>query len=104
MEIEIFEERENPLLLRREMKFRVIHEKGSEKVSDLREKISALLNLDMDKFVIQNVMSSYGKSESVGFLKVYESRDRMFQIEARYVLRKNGFISEEKEGKQKEGG
>lgn len=97
MKIEIVKERENPLLERREIEFRVIHEKGSPKLEDVRKKIAADLNLKKYIFVIHGLHSAYGMNESLGFLKIYKTKKRMEQVEHRYVLKRNGLIEEEKE-------
>ena len=102
MKIEILNEKENPLLERKEMEFKVIHDKGSPKLDEVRKKISANLNLKNDFFVIHGLHSTYGMSESEGFLKIYETKERMEQIENKYVLIRNGLMEVEKKGEKVE--
>jgi len=96
MKIEILAEKENPLLGRREIKFRVIHDKGSEKIPEMRKRIAAELTLAEDRFVIQNVKTQVGLQESHGLLKIYNTPERMKQVEHKYVLIKNGLAEPEK--------
>ncbi len=95
MEIQIIEEKENPLLERREVQLRVIQDAGSPKISDLRKKIAAQLSLDEALFVVQHVNSEYGMNESRCMLKIYNSEERLKAVEAQHVLKKNGLVEVE---------
>lgn len=95
MEVEILEEKENPLLKRKEIRFRVFHY-GNPTPSrkEVREKLIAMLNADKNTFVLDRLVSSFGREVSDGFGKVYESTEAMLSIEQEHVLRKN-FSEEE---------
>jgi len=95
MKIEIQEEKENLLLERKEVYFKVIPETGSEKYEDVREKIAAMLDLDKNTFVIQYMKPQFGKKEYRGFLKIYKDEKNMRSIEENYVLKRNGLMGEE---------
>lgn len=95
MEIQVLEERLNPLLERREVQVRVIQDAGSPKIGELRKKIAAQLSLDESLFVVQHVNAEYGMNESRCMLKIYKTEDRLRKVEAEHVLKKNGFIEEE---------
>ena len=92
MEIQIIEEKDNPLLERKEIQLRVIQDAGSPKISDLRKKIAAQLSLDENLFVVQRVYAEYGMNESRCVLKIYNSEERLKAVEAVHVLRKNGLV------------
>ncbi|HDN81741.1 MAG: 30S ribosomal protein S24e [Methanomicrobia archaeon] len=94
MKIEIQEEKENPLLERKEVYFKFIPETGSEKYEDVRERIAAMLDLDKNTFVIQYMKSQFGKREYRGFLKIYKDEKNMRSIEENYVLKRNGLMGE----------
>jgi len=94
MEIQILEEKDNPLLERKEIQLRIIQDAGSPKIVDLRNKIAAQLSLDGNLFVVQKVYAEYGMNESRCMLKVYNSEDHLKAVEAAHVLRKNGFLKE----------
>lgn len=89
MEIQILEEKDNPLLDRKEIQLRIIQDAGSPKIADLRKKIGAQLSLDGSLFVVQNIYAEYGMNESRCLLKVYNSNERLKEVEAGHVLRKN---------------
>jgi small subunit ribosomal protein S24e len=92
MEIQILEEKENPLLERKEIQLRVIQDAGSPKISDLRKKIAAQLSLDEPLFVVQHVIAEFGMNESRCMLKIYRTKERLKDVEAEHVLRKNGLM------------
>ena len=92
MEIQILEEKENPLMERKEIQLRVIQDAGSPKISDLRKKIAAQLSLPESLFVVQHLYAEYGMNESRCTLKVYTSEERLKTVEAEHVLRKNGLV------------
>lgn len=101
MKIEILSEKENPLLERREVKFKVIHDRGSDKIPEIRKRIAAELTLAEDRFVVQNVRTQAGLPESHGLLKIYKTPERMKQVEHKYVLIKNGLMEPEKKETEK---
>ncbi len=92
MEIEIIEEKDNPLMERKEMNLRIIQDAGSPKIVDLRKKIAAQFSLNESLFVVQQILPEYGMNESHCLLKVYDSEDRLRLVEANHILRKNGFL------------
>lgn len=102
MDIEIINEKENPLLERKEIAIKVIHPSGSPKFGEIRSKMAAIKDLDNDKFVLQSVKALYGASESTAEVRVYLSNDRMMNVEQMFVLKKNGHIVE-KSGDDEDG-
>lgn len=94
MEIQILEEKDNPLLERKEIQLRIIQDAGSPKISELRKKIAAQLSLDEALFVVQNVYAEYGMNESRCMLKIYTTKERLKVVEAYHTLRKNGLVKE----------
>lgn len=99
MEIQILEEKDNPLLARKEIQLRIIQDAGSPKIADLRKKIAAQLSLDESLFVVQHVCAEYGMNESRCLLKAYSSEERLKAVEADHVLRKNGLLEVSNEAK-----
>jgi small subunit ribosomal protein S24e len=99
MEIQILEEKDNPLLDRKEIQLRIIQDAGSPKIADLRKKIAAQLSLDESLFVVQHVCAEYGMNESRCLLKAYNSKERLKAVEADHVLRKNGLVEVAHEAK-----
>ncbi len=94
MEIEILEEKENPLLRRVELKVRVSHNGATPRRAEVREKIIALKDASHDRVVLHRLHSRFGARESIAYVKIYESREAMLSVEQEHILRKN-FSEEE---------
>ena len=92
MEIQILEEKDNPLMERKEIQLRVIQDAGSPKLNEVRKKIAAQLSLDESLFVIQHMYAEFGMNESRCMLKIYNTKERLKVVEAAHVLKKNGLL------------
>ena len=97
MELEIINERDNPLFNRKELNVKIIHDGGTPKVSEVRDKLSALKSFKLDSFVVRSIETGYGKEESIGKVFVYSDPKNMMKIEQQYILKRNGLIEEKKE-------
>lgn len=103
MEIEIIEERENPLLERRELTVKVTHDAATPPRDAVREKLIALLNAGKDTVILGSLKSKFGVRESIAAVKVYKTKERALQVEPRHALEKNSLIEKaKKEEKPKE--
>ena len=90
MEIDIFEEKENKLFNRKEIKFYVDYDgEATPKVLDIKSKLVALLNTKKDLIVVDNVQPHYGEPKAIGYAKVYDTVDDLKYIEAKHVIAKN---------------
>ncbi len=109
MKVEITKERENQLLRRKEIFFRLSHEE--EGVSPSREEarnaLIKALKCSPNLLVIDKMGTEFGKRETVGYAKVYESDERLKEIEREHIIERNfsGSSGKEKsEGKVREEG
>ncbi|MBC7109472.1 MAG: 30S ribosomal protein S24e [Archaeoglobi archaeon] len=89
MEIEIVEEKENKLLRRREIRFRVKFEGPTPRREDVKKKLCAMLGVSDSLTVIQSMEGVFGKSECTGFAKIYENEEDLKRTEEEHVIRKN---------------
>ncbi len=90
MEIEIFEEKENKLFNRKEIKFYVDYDgEATPKVLDIKSKLVALLNAKKETVVVDNVQPHYGEPKALGYAKVYDTVDDLKYIETKHVIAKN---------------
>ena len=96
MEIIVEKDRNNPLLRRREIYFRIRYDGITPSRRDVREKIAGLFNASLDRIVINWIKPEFGKCEAIGYAKIYESADDMKSIESEHIIRRN-FPSEEGE-------
>lgn len=90
MDIEIIERKENPLLNREEVKFECIYsEEGTPKILDVKHKLVALTDASNDLLVVDSMKPSYGVATAVGVAKIYDSVEKLNEIEPESVILKN---------------
>ncbi len=105
MEIEIVSKKENPLLGRLEVNFKITHPREvTPKRKEVRDEIATLLKVQNDKVVIDHMNTDFGRPETLGYAKVYKSKEDALQIETKAVLKRNKLLEEKKEKPKKEEG
>jgi small subunit ribosomal protein S24e len=97
MDLKITKDNTNALLNRREMNFSVTYEGPTPARSVIRGKIAAMLNVPLDLVVVHKMGNEFGKQALEAYVKIYESEERMKQIENEYVLKRNAAPEEAKE-------
>lgn len=103
MEITILEKTENPLLNRTEIKFECDYQtEGTPKILDVKHKIIALVDSSKDLLVVDSMKPSYGEAKAVGLAKVYDSVEKLNEIETDSVKAKNEEPEEEPEEEAEE--
>ena len=94
MDVEIISERENPLLERREVKFRVKYPgAGSPGRQEVRSRLVAVLDSNKDLTVLDYLKPEYGRHASLGYVKVYASAEAM-KAEAGHKVKRNFEVKE----------
>jgi small subunit ribosomal protein S24e len=103
MEIEVISKKENPLLDRLEVNFKITHPKEiTPKRKDVRDEIAALLKVKKDQIVIDHMNTEFGKPETIGYAKIYGSKEGAQKIETKAVLKRNYLLEEKKEEGEKQ--
>ena len=103
MEVEIISKRENPLIGRLEVDFKVSHPKEiTPGRKEIRDEIASLLNVKKDTIVIDHMKPQFGKPETIGYAKVYKSKDDALQMETKPVLKRNALLEEKEKTEKKE--
>ena len=98
MEIEIISKKDNLLIGRLEVDFKISHPKEiTPKRKDVRDEIAKLLEVQKDRIVVDRMNSEFGKPETLGYAKVYKSKGDALQIETKAVLKRNNLFEEKKE-------
>lgn len=98
MEIKIVEKKENPLLHRTEVKFVISHPKNkTPSREDVRNLISANLNAEKNRVILEYMHTPFGSNETSGYVKIYDSLDKAKKIEPDYILLRNKLIEKKKE-------
>ncbi|MFB0544784.1 MAG: 30S ribosomal protein S24e [Asgard group archaeon] len=90
MEIEVIEDKKNPLLYRQEISF-IIHHPGEATPSryDVRKKIAAKFNADVERTFIRSILSEYGSATSKGEAAIYDSNELAEKIEEEHIRKRN---------------
>jgi small subunit ribosomal protein S24e len=107
MEVEIISKKENPIFARMELNFKVSHPKEvTPKRKDVRDEIATQLKVQKDRIVIDNMKVEFGKPETLGYAKIYKTKDDAQRVESEAVLKRNNLFEEKKEKgeEKKEGG
>ena len=88
--VEINKELENPLLFRKGINFKVIHQKmATPSRSEVRKKLAAQFNVDLERVIIVRMISRYGSDYSEGEARIYDSTEHAKQIESKYILKRH---------------
>lgn len=103
MEIEILEEKENPLLERREIRFKAVYDGETPSRKMVKGKLTAVLNADEKLTILDNIESEYGKTVANGYVKIYANQEAM-KVEPKYKLEKNTFEEEADAGEEAKSG
>jgi small subunit ribosomal protein S24e len=100
MEVEILSKQENKLLQRLEVRFKATHVKEKTPQRDqVREALAKALGNAKDAIVVDEMQSAFGKSETMGYAKVYASVDAAKKLEPHHLQLRNKFPGVEKKVK-----
>jgi len=101
MDIEIIEERDNPLLNRREIEFRIRFKGPTPPRNEIRNKLISFLNSDKKLTILDSYKTEFGTNVLRGFLKIYGDEKSM-RVEPKHKILKNFPEKvEKKEGEEK---
>lgn len=90
MKIDVLEEKENPLLDRKELTVKVIHKgKATPKKDEIRDKIIAKLGANKDTLILGPLNQRFGSTDSLAKVKIYKTKERLIQVEAPHRIKKN---------------
>ncbi len=91
MKIEIIAEKQNPMLKRNEVQFRVDHaETGSTPPRlEIRKAVASALKTGVDAVFIRKFETKTGTSMAFGVANVYDSVEQAKLIEPEYIVNRN---------------
>lgn len=99
MDIQVIEERNNPLLKRREVVFKVIYEDVTPSRKSIVERLAATMNSKVGLVIVDEIKTAFGKREALGYAKIYETLERVKQVERPHIIARNTFApAEQAEG------
>src|SRR3972149_5233367 len=90
MEVQILAKKENPLLQRTEGSFKAIHKAEPTPTRDaIRQELAKHLKAAKDVVVVDGARSTFGRSETSGYAKVYKSKEQALSVERYHILVRN---------------
>ncbi|RDE14826.1 MAG: hypothetical protein C4K49_06925 [Candidatus Thorarchaeota archaeon] len=103
VKIDIVRQRENKVLKRREIDFRIDHVGGTTPTrADIRAKLAAQLNSDPSAVVIRRLWTKYGIGITDGVARIYDDAAQAKSIEIAYVLKRHEPKKKEEAGEEAE--
>lgn len=98
MNIEIEGKKENPLMERTEINFRIDHQgTGTPTRDEIRTLLAGMLGAKADTVIIDHMNTEFGHQMTVAYAKVYSSVDSAKKFEREYLLTRNKVGGGEKE-------
>lgn len=88
MKIEIVSEKENPLLKRKEMTFRIVYKGATPTFKDTRKELISKLKSNEKLTIVDSVRSEFGSTVATGYAKIYED-EKALDVEPQNRLTKN---------------
>lgn len=73
MKMELLSEKENVLMERKELEFRILQSGPTPKESDVKQEVAKLTGAQPDHIVIDKIIQSFGKLESLCKASVYKN-------------------------------
>ena len=95
MDIQVIEEKNNPNLNRREIVFKVIHDASTPTRKSVVERLAATLNSKSSLVFVDSLKTEFGKRETIGYAKIYETAERAMQVERVHIIERNTFTKPE---------
>jgi small subunit ribosomal protein S24e len=93
MDINVLEERENPMLHRTDVRFDVTHEEETPSRLSVRDSLAAQLDKDSEEVVVHKLDTKFGMRRTVGYAKVYETPEDAQDVEQDYMLERNAITA-----------
>ena len=100
MDIQVIKEKNNLLLNRREVEFKVIHDEATPSRKSIVERLAATMNSKEGLVYVDRLNTEFGKRETLGYAKIYETAERAKQVERPHIVERNTFGKPE--GKKEE--
>jgi small subunit ribosomal protein S24e len=95
LDIQVMDEKNNPILNRREIVFKVIHDESTPTRKSVVEKLAATQNSKVGLVYVDSLKTEFGKRETIGYAKIYETAERAKQIERAHIIERNTFSKPE---------
>ena len=91
MDIQVIEAKNNTILNRRELVFKVIHDEATPTRKSVVERLAATQNSKIGLVYVDSLKTEFGKRETIGYAKIYETAERAKEIERAHIVERNTF-------------
>jgi small subunit ribosomal protein S24e len=91
LDIQIIEAKNNTILNRRELVFKVIHDESTPTRKSVVERLAATQNSKIGLVYVDSLKTEFGKRETIGYAKIYETAERAKQVERAHIIERNTF-------------
>ena len=91
MDIQVIEAKNNAVLNRREVVFKVIHDESTPSRKSVVERLAATQNSKVGLVYVDSLKTEFGKRETIGYAKIYETAERAKEIERAHIVERNTF-------------
>ena len=95
MDIQIIKSKDNPILKTREIEFKVIFDESTPSRKSVVERLAATENSKVGLVYVDSLKTEFGKRESLGYAKIYETAERAKEIERPHIIERNTFSKPE---------
>jgi len=91
LDIQVIEAKNNAILNRREIVFKVIHDESTPSRKSVVERLAATQNSKIGLVYVDSLKTEFGKRETIGYAKIYETAERAKEIERAHIIERNTF-------------
>ena len=102
MKVEVIEEKENPLLDRKEIKATITGFEKTPTREEVRNQLIAKLGTDSKKLLLDEIKQEYGKKQAIAFVKIYKNEEALQKYESKHKIKRNNLTKEEEQKKETE--
>ncbi len=97
VKIEITNVKDNVILKRKEISYKLVYDaESTPKRESIRDILSKNFKAEKELVIVDRTVQETGKPESIGYAKIYESKENAMLYEPDYELFRNGLKTEEK--------
>ncbi len=95
MNIEVIQDRKNPLLNRRELDLTIHYESSTPKREDVRKALSEKYGVEVERIIIEKMESLFGTKKARAHVHIYDTIEDAKRYERKHILKRHGLIMEE---------
>lgn len=95
MNLEIIQERNNPLLSRKELDLLIVYESSTPKRDEVRKAIAEKYGVEVERVIIEKMVSLFGARKARAHVHIYDTVEDAKKYERKHILRRHGLLEQE---------